>query len=299
MTQDERKNLAGKLLNVEIDWDDDIRGVLTCPGVHLHTHKNGPKDTIIFLDDVPTLWCYHTSCQDMLGNANTILRNNLAVEKGPEDKLKVKAYGRITELARQVNRDKEYIYQQYAWFDLLKEPLHGLKSWEFFLGLWKPEDVIWIGEVFDTGPLKGPGHFRSAVEWGSTLVNFFGNHFTTTATYAPGTVDRTNKRVLTSPYAVIEFDGLGADKGINHFRSAALMNYCRQKWVDPFMAVDSGNKSIHFWVERDKLDDELIFFLRLIGADVKSMRPAQPIRLPGAIREGKIQSILWKKANQS
>lgn len=299
MNQDERKNLAGRLLNVSIDWDDDIRGVLTCPGVHLHTHKTGLKDTIVYLDDIPTMWCFHTSCADIISDANAILRNNLAVEKTPEDKLKAKAFGRVTELARQVNRDKEHIYKQYAWPELVEDPLSGGASWGVFLNLWEPEDVIWIGEVFDTGPLKGPGHFQTAHSFSTTRFNFYGQHFTTTSTYAPGTIDRTNKRVLTSPYIVVEFDGLDPDKWANRVKSAALMKYCMEKWVDPIMAVDSGNKSIHFWAERAKFDDELVFFLRLIGADVKSMRPAQPIRLPGAIREGRTQSILWTKPSQS
>jgi hypothetical protein len=61
------------------------------------------------------------------------------------------------------------------------------------------------------------------------------------------------------------------------------------------MVVDSGNKSLHGWFEmNEKITEQQRFFLRQLGADVNTMRPSQPVRLPGAIRDnGNVQSILW------
>jgi hypothetical protein len=95
-------------------------------------------------------------------------------------------------------------------------------------------------------------------------------------------------------YIVVEFDSLNSDKELNRTWGAAMLKYCAT-FIDLAMVVDSGNKSLHGWFRNnEKVDSETRFFLRSIGADTKTMRPSQPVRLPGARREnGNIQSVLW------
>jgi hypothetical protein len=112
--------------------------------------------------------------------------------------------------------------------------------------------------------------------------------------FLPGTVDRITKQVRQTPYLVVEFDSLDQNKQENRRKGAALLNYLRQS-LDLKMVVDSGNKSIHGWFEMNKkVTEQERFFLRQLGADINSMRPSQPVRLPGAIRDnGNVQSVLW------
>jgi hypothetical protein len=49
-----------------------------CPGQHLHTQGNGPKDCEVYLDRVPTIHCVHRSCAGILAGVNHELRSRIA-----------------------------------------------------------------------------------------------------------------------------------------------------------------------------------------------------------------------------
>ena len=90
--------------------------------------------------------------------------------------------------------------------------------------------------------------------------------------------------VLTTPYVVVEFDSLDKDLEINKLKGAALLNYLR-RYFDLRLVTDSGNKSVHGWFRNDaRMTEEAKFFLRQLGADMQTMRPSQPVRLPGAVQ---------------
>ena len=159
---------------------------------------------------------------------------------------------------------------------------------------WKPHDVIWIGDVWDTGGEKGIGHFKTVDDWRAQPPNRYSNRFTTGSTYKPGTVDRKQASVLTPPYTIVEFDHLDAGPEQNRRKGAVLLNYLRPSF-DLRLVVDSGNKSVHGWFRNDdSMTEEAKFFLRQLGADMQTMRPSQPVRLQGAVREnGRVQSVLY------
>ena len=297
MKEDEKKALCAELLGLEIDWYDDDRGTLKCPAAHLHKKSTGPKDTIIYLDGVPTLFCFHDSCRQVIEDANLIIRQAIAPmtpEQKEEGKLKHSRYHEIGCKARKVVFHREVILEKYAWPELFADPRTPDASWTSFCRLWDPEDIIWIGEVWDSGPVKGPGHFLTVREWNERGVNTYANHFTTASTFKWGTIDRVGRQIARNDYIVVEFDSLNSDKGLNRSQGAAMLKYCAT-FIDLVMVVDSGNKSLHGWFKNnEKVDAETSFFLRCIGADAKTMRPSQPVRLPGARREnGNIQSLLW------
>jgi hypothetical protein len=49
-----------------------------CPGEHLHTNGNAPKDCRVTLDGVPTIFCLHRSCSQVIETANHELRSQIA-----------------------------------------------------------------------------------------------------------------------------------------------------------------------------------------------------------------------------
>jgi hypothetical protein len=296
MTVQEKQARAAELLQTEIEWYEEDRGRLACPGAHLHTKKTGEKDTILYLDSVPTLWCFHASCADIVEDANKMLRHELADPMSREEKRERKAKGQEM---RQVFLDCQKVLAQ---LDRLLEksgwefsPYGPAESWELFLKtFWQPDDILWVGEVWDTGPVKGPGHFAPAREWLFSPPNLYANHFTTSSTFKPGVFDRRNANVASTPYVVVEFDALSPDKERNRKLGAAMLNHLRGGGLDLVAVVDSGNKSLHGWVRNnEKMTDLTKYTLRSLGADVQTMRAAQAVRVPGARRDSNIQSLLW------
>ena len=86
--QNERLAIANTLH--AIDWESSTVGFLQCPGQHLHTTPNAPKDCRITLNDdrPPTIYCLHSSCQPAVETANKTLRQKIGsvereVERGP------------------------------------------------------------------------------------------------------------------------------------------------------------------------------------------------------------------------
>jgi hypothetical protein len=302
-TLDEKKKRAAEIIGLangepaKINWHEEDRGILECPGVHLHTKKTEDKHTILYLDSVPTLYCFHNSCGEVIEDTNKVLRQELCdqtPEERTDSKLKYRAKADVSSDARKVLKAKDWVMKNYRWDELLYNPYDPQKSFEIFLRVWRPEDIIWVGEVWSTGPVKGPGHFDTVERWGNRPPNFYVNHFTTVSTYQPGTFDRVQKQVVTTPYLTIEFDSLSPDKDENRLQGAAMLNYLRSIF-DPVFIVDSGNKSLHMWVKNnEKVTEERKHFLRMLGADTKTMRPAQAVRVPGGRREnGRVQHLLW------
>jgi hypothetical protein len=290
--------LAEELLQVEVTWESDTRGFLRCPGEHLHTTKTGPQDTVIHLDGVPTIYCFHEHCAEIISDANYILRDNLAPmthEQREESEQKNRRYRQIARAAEIVS---ENLYRtEIFWPEIFDKPIGPNESFEMFLTIWSSDSLIWLGDVWDTGPIKGNGHFNSIDAWKRSMLNLYANRFTTASTFIPGTVDRIVSRVDTTPFKIVEFDSLSPDIATNRQLGAARLKYLAN-YLDLVMIVDSGNKSLHGWFRNNsKFDEEMAFFCKLLGADTKSMRPAQAVRLPGARREnGKVQSILWMSA---
>lgn len=289
MTLEEKKTEATKILMTEISWYADDRGTLLCPGHTLHTKPTGLKDTILYLDGVPTLFCYHESCREQIDLANKALRTELAPrspEQREEARVKTSHLTQLSCDARKLLANKKWLLEKYNWTEIFEG------SWvqpfqTFITAMWDPEDYIWVGEVWDTGPIKGPGHFKPAGLWDSVP-----GHFTTACSFKPGTIDRCMRQIERSPYTVVEFDVLNVDKEVNRIEGAAFINYLSKNGLNLRAVVDSGNKSIHGWFEA--IPDDMKFFIRCLGGDAKTMRPSQAVRVPGAIREnGNTQSLLW------
>lgn len=71
-----RAEIATRLLG-PIEWADPTTGFCKCPGEHLHTSPNGPKDCMVMLDGAPTLKCFHSSCTGIVDGVNHELRSRI------------------------------------------------------------------------------------------------------------------------------------------------------------------------------------------------------------------------------
>jgi hypothetical protein len=293
-TVEEQHQIAADIVGAEISWENDGRGYFLCPMAEGHSTPTKDKHTVCYLDGVPTFFCWHDSCKEWMADASSKLRSKLDFrtdEELAEARLKSYERSQLDADARRLRLELPRIYRDFAWDGLLES--HLSDPWECFLGMWDWEDVIWVGDVWDTGE-KGEAHFKTVNQWWETKVNFYANRFTTGSTYKPGSLDRKQSNILCTKYTVIEFDCLDTDKEINKRKGAATLNYLR-RFFDLRMIVDSGNKSVHgHFINNSKLSEKAKFFLRQLGADIQTMRPSQPVRLPGGRREnGKIQSVLW------
>ena len=70
-----RSQIAEKILGT-IQWTDST-GFCKCPGEHLHTAGNSPRDCQVKIDGAPTLKCFHNSCAGILDGVNHELRSQI------------------------------------------------------------------------------------------------------------------------------------------------------------------------------------------------------------------------------
>jgi hypothetical protein len=300
-TLEEKHKIAEEIVGVPIRWEPDgRRGFMICPMADAHTKPTKDTHTICYLDGVPTFFCWHQSCKEWIEVANTELREKLD-DKSSEDKAR-DAQVRAARVQSQVvsdsfRRNLSEIITKYKCDDIFEGPKPQPRdSFLRFLSLWESNDYIWIGDVWDTGvsdKKDNRSHFATVVEWKSRQVNLNANHYATASSFNPGSVDRITTNIAKTPYTIVEFDSLSPNPETNKRRGAAILKYLASHGLNLVMVVDSGNKSVHGWFRND-LKEEDMFFLRQIGADPQSMRPSQPVRLPGGIRSnGKIQHLLW------
>jgi hypothetical protein len=175
------------------------------------------------------------------------------------------------------------------------------------LTLYRPDDLIWIGERYDEGILGVT--IRTAIEWvayfrngGKTgphiIPNPMTGHEGTTKDGKPSF--RSDNTVLKYLHCVVEFDDLPREDQIRFWSAARLPVVC---------LIDSGGKSIHAWLDvqkratvttaeqwqseiETKLYDQL---LKPLGVDSSCKNASRLSRLPGHYRTGKgnYQKILW------
>ena len=205
-----------------------------------------------------------------------------------------------------------FILQEYAiepadiWEEspvrLLDDPKD---DWRLLLHLFDETDVIWIGNKFSSCDDDAPdpkkdfcrGFFRTREDW-LKLGEAPGN-FTCPSTFKPGTYSRSNKNVVARKYHVIESDCLTKPQML------AVIQWCRQ-FMNLRAIVDTAGKSLHGWF--DAVSPEIEAKLRVILPNLGRSDPegentidpalfklAQPCRLPGAVREGKVQNLYYLK----
>lgn len=290
----------------EIDWVSPTEGYCECPGKDRHSTQDGERDCIVYLDRVPTLYCLHASCATAIQEANRKLRASVLNATGAndnktrrptaEDRAKLKEREGFERIRRRAAKSLPQILANHQWtYDQITadSPVQltgdAKDHWRLLLRKFKPEDVIWMGDKFDSGKPEHAKHFKTATQWlnqpsvtGSLICP---------ATFKNNSTARSNDSVLVRRFLVVESDTLGKDQ------VGAVFKWLRDRvGLDLVAIVDTAGKSLHGWFQYPKHEfvvDELKLVLPALQCDPKLFTASQPVRLPGALREGKFQKLVY------
>ena len=315
-----------------VDWQTEVSGFCRCPGESLHTHKTGKKDCRVSVDGAPTIYCFHSSCVPAVTETNKRLRSALAggqwaialpdgrvlrsgdvLQAGgavlPREVVqsRAKAEGRdaseqliLETLQAVADRFKSELFEKFHWpfaqiledSPLLvadREPDEQFRTW---LRLWPAHSTVWIGDVYSSGLPEHATHFRPLSDW-YQIGPVMGN-FTCGSAFKPGTHSRSNANCDGTRFLVVESDTLTKNQMGAVF---AYMN--RRLRFNLHAIIDTAGKSLHGWFDapRDPRNEaRLKAALTVFGCDPKLFTYSQPVRVPGAWRDGKLQRIVWLKA---
>jgi hypothetical protein len=307
------REIAEELLG-HIEWQSPESGLCLCPGEAKHQHGTGLRDCRVRLDGVATIHCFHRSCVEEVTKANRELRRRLwnarwrlvlpgggSVEGLTSCRGEIPVERRTPEDADERlgywERRLEEILERYRWpveqmisdSPAQLEAEDGLRQFGRWLGLFEETDVVWIGDVYDSGKEVNRRNFRSVTMWRRS--GEIPGNFTCGSTFKPGTFTRNNECVVERKYLVVESDELRKEEVGGVFR------FMREELRYPLAAVvDTGGKSLHAWfrapasVEREQA---LKICLTGLKCDPRMFGGSQPARVPGARREGKVQRLLF------
>ena len=289
---------AEKLLGA-VTWRDDSTGYCVCPGLPTHTSPDKFKDCQVMVNDAPTIHCFHDSCASEVAAANLALRRALANVNGP-----IKPLTRTQRTAKAGVRDNAAnaqamlgrIMQQRwhpadMWEDspcrLLEDCTH---DWRKLLSLFDESDVIWIGDIKDSGSPDHANNFKTRREW--DREESAPAQFTCPATFKPDSYSRSKVNVLARPFLVVESDTLKKEE------IGAVFRWLN-KYLPLYAVVDTGGKSLHGWFAMPPAKSVPLLKQTLmeLGCDGKMFTESQPCRLPSAKRGKVFQSLLFFAPN--
>lgn len=309
-----------------ITWDDTNRGHCECPGKARHTGPNKSSDCQVFVDGVPTVFCFHSSCQPERDLKNRELRrefgsgagswtlvlptgermvsqprmkpmpSNAVIDRKQDDLFKKL----LEDIAYKVSQLKEAIYTHYAMpladveDDSPTRLDEGCDDFRVFLNWWRHGDTVWIGEVTDTGRDECRQNFNTNWHWMG--LTHSPPPFTCGSSFLPDSTTRSNKTVHSRQFLVVESDTLSKEQCIAVFR------YFKQRLRRNLHGiVDTGGKSLHGWfnfpaTEKEEQYDKAL--LTALDCDPAMFKASQPVRCPGATRDnGKLQKLIWARGD--
>jgi hypothetical protein len=150
---------------------------------------------------------------------------------------------------------------------------------------------VWIGDVFSSGRPEHRTHFRPISEW-YEIGPVMGN-YTCGSSFKPGSFRRCNDNLNGHRFMVVESDTLGHDE-----IGAVFAFLQRRLQYEMHCIIDTAGKSLHGWFESPPnkiLENRLKAGLEVLGCDPKVFTYSQPVRVPGAWRNGKLQRLIWLK----
>ena len=290
----------------DVWWKDETTGYITCPGQDTHNGKNGPRDCRVKIDDVPTIYCVHESCEDGINVSNRALRRAIAssapVVPTTEQKRRTAAAkakaAREDSIKLRAKKSLPSVLKHYSWpydqigkdsSDQVGEDVRQT-MFRAFMGMFESADIIWIGDVSDTGQHHHASHFKTKAEWLADEIPV--GPLTCPSCFEPGTYSRSKDNVVVQRYLVVESDSLTKNE------VGAIFRWLDEKVELPLRAVvDTAGKSLHGWFEFPPPDvlAELKIMLPAMACDSKMFGPSQPCRLPGGLRDEKIQKLIYSK----
>lgn len=287
-----------------IDWMTTTEGYCDCPGRNRHGSKSGRRDCAVYLDSIPTLHCVHASCNSIVAAMNKKLRDAI-LNGGPagmrtmtaQDKARKKDREENERLRLRAAKALPQVLKEFAWtYQQIiadspanvtgNEPEH----WKLLLQKFQPDDVVWIGDKFDSGRPEHAAHFKTAGEW--LKYSVAPAPFICPVAFKNTSHARSNDNIIARRFLVVESDTLSRDQVGAVFRW--LSKGCDLKLI---AIVDTAGKSLHGWFEfEEDLLDELKLVLPAYQCDPKLFTASQPVRLPGRLRDGvagKYQKLVY------
>lgn len=288
-----------------VDWAGATMGYCGCPGRNLHSTGNGDRDCIVYLDRVPTIHCMHASCAAEVEKANRTLRSAILNPNGDagfvppsltrEDKARLAERHRNERTRIKAMKSLPQVLKQYRWTydEILHDSPVDVRAdltdhWRLLLRKFEPGDVVWIGDVMDSGRLENTVNFRTVEEW--LKCEYVPNKFTCPSVFKNTATARTNANIVARRFLVVESDVLKKDE------VGAVFRWLTTTGLKLVAVVDTAGKSLHGWFEFagcEKAIDELKLVLPALKCDPKMFTASQPVRLPGAERDGKYQRLVY------
>lgn len=312
-----------------IDWQSEVSGFCRCPGEQLHTHRNGKKDCRVNVDGAPTVFCFHSSCIAVVAEANRRLRRELGagsweiklpdgqvlrsgdvlrpggeivrrevVESGRFGETALPGEKMVLETVRvNAERFRAELFEVFRWpmeqilqdSPLLVAERDAEDQFRTWLKLWPACSTVWIGDVYSSGKPEHQAHFRPVADW-YQIGPVMGN-FTCGSSFKPGCYSRSNENLNGQRFLVVESDSLSKDE------VGAVFAYLQRRLrYRLHCIIDTAGKSLHGWFDAPKnkvFEARLKAGLEVFGCDPKVFTYSQPVRVPGAFREGRLQRLIW------
>jgi hypothetical protein len=271
---------------------DSEQGLITCPGKSLHTTPNADADCKLFHNDDGSvrLYCHHTSCREQVDLANRCLASFHKQDKTKQGPTRIpapKQQQQMEQIRRELLDTFAWPYEKIIADSAIQVPVeqHHLPV----LGLFDDDDVVWCGrDVWDTGSPKHACRFRPIKEW--LAEPSCPGQFIAPSTFKPGTYSRRAVNVVQRKFLVVESDTLARDDIGAIFRWLDVKIHLRLRAV-----IDTGGKSLHGWFDYPEAHvlKGLRQWLPGFGCDPAMFNPAQPCRLPGTLRNGQYQRLIF------
>lgn len=176
----------------------------------------------------------------------------------------------------------------------------------FISTLFRPADVLWTGEVFESGKERDARRWKTAREWIELPDWLRLGPMISPATWPAGTFSRAAAAVVTAPFVVLDFDGFDGRKPERpaeikkHVASSlALVRWIREGLEWRLAAIIwTGGKSVHAWFHTPPPEalESLRTTASALGVDNGLIgRGEHPARLPGQRhgKTGQVSRVLW------
>lgn len=275
------------------------RRLVRCPGESLHTTPNQITDCMVWNNGgTARLYCLHRHCDGKVEQKNQRLarraRANGVRPARADSSNSARIYNRGID-SRKSLEVLDMIQTDFSWTynEICNDPrgivdLPPEDHYFLILSLFNDDDIVWIGrDVRDTGTEGRRERFASVNEW--MRKGRRDGVFTCPSTFKPGVFSRCDDNVLTRPFLVIEADDLTHDQTGAVFRWMEALGYCLRA------VVDTAGKSLHGWFDCPPTSElpRLKWELGALKCDTKMFSPSQPCRLPGALRDGRYQRLIY------
>ena len=116
-------------------------------------------------------------------------------------------------------------------------------------------------------------------------------NYTCGSSFKPESFRRSNENLNGHRFMVVESDTLGHDE------IGSVFAFLRRRLhYEMHCIIDTAGKSLHGWFETPPnriLENRLKAGLEVFGCDPKVFTYSQPVRVPGAWRDGKLQRLIW------